>query len=65
MPLHSERVVVIGGHSGIGLAATRLARNEGAEVTSAGRSPEKLLRDEQELGQVHTVVTDSADKGNV
>jgi NADPH:quinone reductase-like Zn-dependent oxidoreductase len=40
---HGGHVVVIGGHSGIGLAATRLARHEGTEVTIAGRSPEKLL----------------------
>jgi NAD(P)-dependent dehydrogenase (short-subunit alcohol dehydrogenase family) len=39
MKLHGEHVVVIGGSSGIGLAAARLARHEGTEVTIAGRSP--------------------------
>jgi NADP-dependent 3-hydroxy acid dehydrogenase YdfG len=58
-------VVVIGGSSGIGLAAARLAREEGAEVTIAGRSQKKLVQAQQELGQVHTVVTDITDDGGV
>ena len=30
----------------------------GAEVTIAGRAPDKLLQAPQELGQVHTIVMD-------
>jgi len=64
--MHSEKamqregghVVVIGGRSGIGLAAARLAQHEGAEVTIAGRSQERLLQVHQELGQVHMVMMD-------
>ena len=65
MRLHGGHVVVIGGSSGIGLAAARLARDEGAEVTIAGRSQEKLIQAQQELGQVHTVVMDITDEGAV
>ena len=64
-PLHasgetneSGHVGVIGGSSGIGLAAARLARDAGSEVTIAGRSQEKLTQAQRELGQVHTVVMD-------
>jgi NADP-dependent 3-hydroxy acid dehydrogenase YdfG len=65
MTLHGGHVVVIGGSSGIGLASARLARHAGAEVTIAGRSQEKLLQAQQELGKVHTVVMDITDEGAV
>ena len=65
MKLHGGHVVVIGGSSGIGLAAARLARHEGAEVTIAGRSQEKLIQAQQELGKVNTVVMDITDEGAV
>ena len=55
MKLHGGHVVVIGGSSGIGLAAARLARDEGAEVTIAGRSQERLIQAQQELGGGYTV----------
>jgi NAD(P)-dependent dehydrogenase (short-subunit alcohol dehydrogenase family) len=65
MKLEGGHVVVIGGSSGIGLAAARLAQHAGAEVTIAGRSQDKLLQAQQELGQVHTVVMDITDEGAV
>jgi NAD(P)-dependent dehydrogenase (short-subunit alcohol dehydrogenase family) len=65
MKLHGGHVVVIGGSSGIGLAAALLARDEGAEVTIAGRSQEKLTQAQQSLGKVHTVVMDITDEGAV
>ena len=43
MQREGGHVVVSGGSSGIGLAAARLAQHEGAEVTIAGRSQERLL----------------------
>jgi NADPH:quinone reductase-like Zn-dependent oxidoreductase len=50
-PLHASgetneagHVVVVGGSSRIGLAAARLAKDAGAEVTIAGRSQEKLTQ---------------------
>jgi NAD(P)-dependent dehydrogenase (short-subunit alcohol dehydrogenase family) len=65
MKLEGGHVVVIGGSSGIGLAAARLAQHEGAEVTIAGRSQDKLLQAQRELGQVHTLAMDVTDEGAV
>lgn len=50
MDLKGQKVVVIGGSSGIGLAAARAALDEGAEVVITGRSQEKLDRSRQALG---------------
>jgi NAD(P)-dependent dehydrogenase (short-subunit alcohol dehydrogenase family) len=40
-------------------------RDAGAEVTIAGRSPDKFLQAQQELGPVHTVVMDMTDEDAV
>jgi NAD(P)-dependent dehydrogenase (short-subunit alcohol dehydrogenase family) len=40
--LHKQRVLVIGGSSGIGLATAQLAAERGAHITIAGRSQAKL-----------------------
>jgi NAD(P)-dependent dehydrogenase (short-subunit alcohol dehydrogenase family) len=64
MKLEGKRIVVIGGSSGIGLAAARLALNEGAAgVTIAGRSAERLDRAREGLAdaRVTTAVADVAD----
>jgi NADP-dependent 3-hydroxy acid dehydrogenase YdfG len=58
-------VVLIGGSRGMGLVTVCRARDAGAEVTIAGRSPDKLLQAQQELGQVHTIVMDITDEGAV
>lgn len=42
--LEGAHVVVIGRSRGISLAAARLARDAGAEVTIAGRSREKRIQ---------------------
>jgi NAD(P)-dependent dehydrogenase (short-subunit alcohol dehydrogenase family) len=44
MQLHGKRVVIIGGSSEIGLETARRALAEGAFVTIAGRSEERLRR---------------------
>jgi NAD(P)-dependent dehydrogenase (short-subunit alcohol dehydrogenase family) len=44
MRLDNQRVVIIGGSSGIGLETARLALTEGALVTIAGRSEDRLQR---------------------
>ena len=44
MRLDEKRVVIIGGSSGIGLETARLALAEGAFVTIAGRSEDRLRR---------------------
>jgi NAD(P)-dependent dehydrogenase (short-subunit alcohol dehydrogenase family) len=65
MKLHGGHVIVIGGSSGIGLAAARLARDAGAEVTTAGRSQEKLMQAQRELGGGHTGAMDITDEDAV
>lgn len=48
--LQNQRVIVIGGSSGIGFAAAKRAYEHGAEVTIAGRSKERLERATESLG---------------
>jgi NAD(P)-dependent dehydrogenase (short-subunit alcohol dehydrogenase family) len=61
--LSGQRVVVIGGSAGIGLATARLARAEGAAVVLAGRDPERLERAAAEVGAAGTARLDAADLG--
>jgi NAD(P)-dependent dehydrogenase (short-subunit alcohol dehydrogenase family) len=60
MTLEGAQVVVIGGSSGIGLSAAASARQQGAYVTIAGRSQDKLARAQQALGDVRIVAADIA-----
>lgn len=60
--LPGQTVVVIGGSSGIGLAAARRARAEGAEVILTGRNPERLSRAALELGALRTAAFDATDE---
>jgi NAD(P)-dependent dehydrogenase (short-subunit alcohol dehydrogenase family) len=48
--LAGQRVVVIGGSSGIGLETARLARAEGADVFLTARNPDRLAEVGRELG---------------
>ncbi|MEC0226716.1 SDR family oxidoreductase [Paenibacillus alba] len=48
--LKNQRIVIIGGSSGIGLATAQQAIEQGATVVLAGRSKEKLLHAQQHLG---------------
>lgn len=50
MKLQNQKVVIIGGSSGIGLATARAALEEGASVVIASRSKEKLEKANQQLG---------------
>lgn len=66
MVLEGERVVVVGGSSGIGLETARLALAAGASVTIAGRSEDRLRRAAADLGgAVRSVVADVTDDGSV
>jgi NAD(P)-dependent dehydrogenase (short-subunit alcohol dehydrogenase family) len=71
MRFDGKRVVVIGGSSGIGLETARLALAQGAAVTIAGRSEERLrqaaasLSPPAELGLLRTVVADVTDEASV
>ena len=51
MRLEGKHLVIIGGSSGIGLETARLALTEGASVTIAGRSEERLRRAAETLGR--------------
>ena len=44
MRLSDQKVLIIGGSSGMGLATAIAAANEGARVLIASRSKENLLR---------------------
>jgi NAD(P)-dependent dehydrogenase (short-subunit alcohol dehydrogenase family) len=57
--------VVIGGSSGIGLAAAQQARQAGAEVTISGRSAEKLAQAQRQLGEVRTIAADITDEAAI
>jgi NAD(P)-dependent dehydrogenase (short-subunit alcohol dehydrogenase family) len=48
--LTGQRIVVIGGSSGIGLETARRARSEGADVILVARNPDDLDRVGEELG---------------
>jgi NAD(P)-dependent dehydrogenase (short-subunit alcohol dehydrogenase family) len=50
MNLQGERVVIIGGSSGIGLATAKAAVSAGAKVIIAGRSVQKLKQAQVEIG---------------
>jgi len=57
MLLTGQKVVVVGGSSGIGLSTAELAKNEGAEVTIASRNVERLKASAEKLG-VNAIPTD-------
>jgi NAD(P)-dependent dehydrogenase (short-subunit alcohol dehydrogenase family) len=75
MRLEGRHLVIIGGSSGIGLETARLALAEGAFVTIAGRSEERLRRAAETLGnsravgtaggRVRLVVADVTDESSV
>lgn len=59
MKLRGKRIVIIGGSSGIGLAAAKAALKEGATLVIASRSEEKLDRAKKEIkGDVESIVLD-------
>lgn len=65
MNLHGTNVVIIGGGSGIGLATAKLVKEQGANVTIAGRSSEKLRHAIQQLGDVRAVIADITSEADV
>ena len=65
-PLRGQRVVVVGGTSGMGLGAVHAATKAGAEVVVAGRRPAGLREGVQsEEGDVRHVVLDITDEAAV
>jgi len=60
--LSNQRVLVVGGSSGIGFAVAQSAVLAGAEVTIASRSAEKLAAASRSLGTVKSAIIDTADE---
>jgi NAD(P)-dependent dehydrogenase (short-subunit alcohol dehydrogenase family) len=66
MSLQGQNIAIVGGSSGIGFETARLALQQGANVTIAGRSEEKLEKAKFHLiGNVRTVVADVTDEVSV
>jgi NAD(P)-dependent dehydrogenase (short-subunit alcohol dehydrogenase family) len=75
MRFEGKHLVVIGGSSGIGLETARLALIEGASVTIAGRSMDRLLQATEDLGhseaggtidgRLKAVVADVTDEASI
>ena len=66
MPLTDQRVLVVGGSTGMGLETARLAAARGAEVLIAGRTPERLRAAEQAIGErVRGIPADFTDQASV
>ena len=61
MTLQNQKILIIGGSSGMGLALARRALHEGADVTIVGRDEEKLARAAADLGAPATLQTMAAD----
>jgi NAD(P)-dependent dehydrogenase (short-subunit alcohol dehydrogenase family) len=64
-PLSDAHVVLVGGSSGIGLAAAAAVKARGAEVTLIGRTRTKLEAAAQSIGGAHTAVADVLDRRSV
>lgn len=61
MSLNEQRVLIVGGSSGIGFGVAEALLQDGASVTIVGRSPENLRAAQQSLGLGDRVKTISAD----
>jgi NAD(P)-dependent dehydrogenase (short-subunit alcohol dehydrogenase family) len=63
--LKDKRVLVVGGGSGIGFAVAQAAKAEGAELTIASTSADKLKAASERLGVVEWAVLDITDEDAV
>jgi NAD(P)-dependent dehydrogenase (short-subunit alcohol dehydrogenase family) len=64
----NQRVLVVGGSSGMGYALARRLLNEGSEVIIVGRNAERLSKAAKELaiyGNVQTLTADVSDEASV
>ena len=65
MNLHGTNVVILGGSSGMGLATAKLVKEQGANVTIASRSGEKLQHAARQIGDVRAIVADITSESDV
>uniref|UniRef100_UPI003100B0A8 SDR family oxidoreductase n=1 Tax=Neorhizobium sp. EC2-8 TaxID=3129230 RepID=UPI003100B0A8 len=63
--LANQRVLLVGGSSGIGYSVAEQALAAGAKVTIASRSDQKLAEAASSLGDVETAVLDTGDESAV
>ena len=62
MSFTNQKIVVLGGSSGVGLSVAQLAASAGAEVVITGRDAEKLQRAATQIeGQTQTEIADGTD----
>ena len=61
MLLAGQKVIVVGGSSGIGLATAELARQEGAEVVIASRNKDRLAPAAEKIGATAMVADVTSD----
>ena len=54
--LNKQRVVVVGGSSGMGLASARLLAEVGAEVTIASDPPQPIVGDGEKWGETPVTI---------
>ncbi len=66
MKFQWQKIVVIGGSSGMGLATAKMAAAEGAAVIIASRSEEKLRKAKEQIkGKVEILAVNVIDEGSV
>lgn len=66
LPLAEKSIVIVGGTSGLGAAATRACRNAGAQVVVVGRDPSKARALEEAVGEsLPFVAGDASDPATV
>lgn len=66
MRFKGQRIVIIGGSSGMGLATARAATSEGATVVIASRSQEKLQKAKEQIqGSVEVLTVNVVDEASV
>jgi NAD(P)-dependent dehydrogenase (short-subunit alcohol dehydrogenase family) len=63
--MHGQRVVVVGGGSGIGFEVVRQAVARGAQATAAGRSPDRLAAAAARAPGLGTFVADVTDPASL
>jgi len=65
-PLKGQKIVVVGGSSGIGLGVAKAALEDGAEVVIVGRSADRLKAAEKVLGgRVKSIAADMTGEADV
>lgn len=66
MKFQGQKIIVIGGSSGIGLATAKMAGAEGATVIIASRSEEKLRKAADQIqGRVETITVNVMDENSI